>query len=1316
MTTSIEAAFVPPPQLVKALAPAIDEIVADALQEVRMTEDAAIETTAAPRIAATSGVSAQAPASTGAEADFYRIAGMTSMQPNPAFVGLEQQFAELRKRLRLAELARDQARTWRSESELTRTVTIYADPSLLRSLDATDTEVRGVIESGQHVRKPPRIAEERTRRRRRLLRSVLLLPDDRVPDDVDASLSDRAEDALDYAARFRSGRASDLVDEFRQQLVAEETLRLDGNAPQAATNVNRTVNASVDRMLFAIGSIDFSEAEITREELRQAFIRLGVYEIQARRRQRGGGERLPFGSSDDTERELLERYYRETVEANAVADMVFGDESWLDEVRGLFGDDDATRQDLAAFERYSTSLVTGDTATSPLEPSPWARERQRSLRTDEQVRDEFGLQVLETLRAEATIDGVGFRRADISEFTDQQREQLQLRRYNGNDSRRLAAQWLELTDEQVADMRRLARQRSLEVRTDEETLRVTRARVLFEVDAVRAAAEAQIARYRYELSRTEREIEAPLEVVRESASMVPLSFTATLEPKRDGARAVDGVAHTFTWFFVERAGRVPVQLRRQEGVSSGSDTLRLTNPTGERAAYVGGDRAGYYWVEIVRPSGGDEPASIFRSARAQVRVRSVCLRCQDEFYVGAGERRVFGECEWRALPVNKDLVDYRSREQFKPFIMALGQDGVAGSQSGYDYRPDTDDSIVDVRSGTLLLDDRSLLRAANLDQNEVRKRYFEFESVVANIARRFPSVMRQRYGERAATVLETLLAARVRAKNIPFIGAVFLTLDAPTTSTLEEVDNELGNIDEQVTSATEDLLRAITNNASPAEQRARAGTRRELRAEQQRRDAFRVEVLRPLAGIVRRRLDSRLQLDSEAIFDAAAATANAQSLGELPVVAIIQAVLSSPETPLRVAVTRSERRFFGEMAGRMGVFATAFRASSANAELITQYEKNEFEKDGRKVRVFGGAPLLDAYTRKRSSDRRGRLDAAERERRALDAQAERRRRVEQAAIDAAATSEDVRDVVTGTILSRKRPRFYREPTAPLGKRVPYNEFARRRSSRLAPVDRAQQDDERDLNDVLRAETKALADQLLARQTTSDVRASSLWFDRTTGALFGMGRWTSETFFFDRVGQLRLAERLKAASVRTGIANRAQKYIDETYTDERESARNELDVSAALGRPFGVPLSLWLELGNAAAANGIAAAAHIARRIFHVGGIERAFGQLDWRGVHSDANDQPTPYDVRFGDESTADQVTIVRGSERLFSGYNFESINARIQRLAERYRREPMLTLRGRIERLALYYNVLSQFAPKLNSLAVVDVDTIEREMAKIRQ
>ena len=158
-------------------------------------------------------------------------------------------------------------------------------------------------------------------------------------------------------------------------------------------------------------------------------------------------------------------------------------------------------------------------------------------------------------------------------------------------------------------------------------------------------------------------------------------------------------------------------------------------------------------------------------------------------------------------------------------------------------------------------------------------------------------------------------------------------------------------------------------------------------------------------------------------------------------------------------------------------------------------------------------------------------------------------------------------------------------------------------------------------------------------------------------------------------------------------------------------RNELEVAAALGKPLGVPTSLWLQLGEAAANNGIAATARIAKRIFDVGGIERAFGSLDWRGMHSDVDDQPDPYNVEFD----GDRVTITRGSERLFSGYDFSSINTRIRRLANEYRRQPTSALKKRIQNLALYYNVVAQFAPKLNSLAVVNVDVIEREMAKIR-
>ena len=215
---------------------------------------------------------------------------------------------------------------------------------------------------------------------------------------------------------------------------------------------------------------------------------------------------------------------------------------------------------------------------------------------------------------------------------------------------------------------------------------------------------------------------------------------------------------------------------------------------------------------------------------------------------------------------------------------------------------------------------------------------------------------------------------------------------------------------------------------------------------------------------------------------------------------------------------------------------------------------------------------------------------------------------------------------------------------------------------------------------------------------------------------GMSQWTASTFFRDSRGERRLAERLAAAAQRTQLANRAQQFIDESSTSADESLRRELNVSEALQRPLGVPLALWLELSSHAESAGIAATAAIARRVSRAGGIERAVGARDWRGVHSDESDQPVPYSVVFNDTNDGGKLdTIERGSERLYSGYDFTSIHRRIESLAHKYRQTPSPKLRRRIESLALYYNVLAQFAPKLQASSVVDVDMIEQQMSKIR-
>lgn len=252
---------------------------------------------------------------------------------------------------------------------------------------------------------------------------------------------------------------------------------------------------------------------------------------------------------------------------------------------------------------------------------------------------------------------------------------------------------------------------------------------------------------------------------------------------------------------------------------------------------------------------------------------------------------------------------------------------------------------------------------------------------------------------------------------------------------------------------------------------------------------------------------------------------------------------------------------------------------------------------------------------------------------------------------------------------------------------------------------------------IRFEAQRVANAHLAAMTALDVRTSEVWSDRGVRVVYSRGL-DAYNMFIDRVGELRLAERIAAASTRTNMETRARKFVNDAYSDERDLVKYDLEISAALSKPLGVSTSLWLTLGDVAQRNGVAATAQMARRIARVGGLEKALGVRDWRGIHSASDDQPTPYDIQFAQPAAAadkaSTIRVVRGSERLFSGYDYNSIHRRIQQLVYEHNVAPNAESGARIERLALYFNVLTQFAPKLATGGIVTVDDIEEMFRKV--
>lgn len=147
-----------------------------------------------------------------------------------------------------------------------------------------------------------------------------------------------------------------------------------------------------------------------------------------------------------------------------------------------------------------------------------------------------------------------------------------------------------------------------------------------------------------------------------------------------------------------------------------------------------------------------------------------------------------------------------------------------------------------------------------------------------------------------------------------------------------------------------------------------------------------------------------------------------------------------------------------------------------------------------------------------------------------------------------------------------------------------------------------------------------------------------------------------------------------------------------YLDQRECRDAQLNLYENAGAPLGVPLRLWL--------NGQASSREVS-------GVSDA----DWQGVHNEASDQPTVYQVTYGADG---QASIIRGSERLSTGYDFRGLHRRIVELVELHNKLPagaQQAARQKIDMLVLVYNAIAQFAPKLEGGVLVEAREIEQRV-----
>jgi len=185
---------------------------------------------------------------------------------------------------------------------------------------------------------------------------------------------------------------------------------------------------------------------------------------------------------------------------------------------------------------------------------------------------------------------------------------------------------------------------------------------------------------------------------------------------------------TFTWFARASNSDVERVVRERERTDGGtSDELLLAPALGAYSAALGGE----YRVRVTHRRAGDgvETARV-HSAVASVRVLDVCER--DGVLFDVNGPRTFGECAWRAHPV--DASRKRARTASEPLARMLGFTGANTAE------PDA-------------LDDESVLRKALLGRAQVRASHYAYAALLERLANGLLERLTARYGVSAPRVL-----------------------------------------------------------------------------------------------------------------------------------------------------------------------------------------------------------------------------------------------------------------------------------------------------------------------------------------------------------------------------------------------------------------------------------------------------------------------------------------------------------------------------------------------------------------------------------
>jgi len=588
-------------------------------------------------------------------ADGRRLDGLTMRVVNPEYLVRRREYAAIVRELQTQARARDRASTWLNAFERVPARGCFTVPRDNDVLEDTETEIVGVLLETAHVAKPDSVRDERNESIRRAL---LVKVGAKEIDEEALALSDTAN--VWAAVRALPKDANDTP------LFVQGPLPVFARVPTGVRTAEQIDEANVLLREWITKTSPqrdaaFIDAFVARAQLASepnAIIRALVDGV--RNRFRAAIRHYDWSESAVT----------------------------LDELKVLFIkylDDERSGAPLTDVREYRRAIVH----YLPVREmsGAWLLDYEASNRDA----DVFVRRVKSQLETDANNEDVGRRSQEMITYARERTTEL-VRAVRETIRLEVELQALVPTptlDERLRlELRALQAARVYSIDPTEEMLRVRRLRLRDAARFIHTETEARLARARAQLARMPPVIDVPLVVERDVNDA----------SRRDIVVRVvnaDGSANAQPYTFSTSHNNKTV---------SEPDAIEATITFNQKLTV---DDAGVYDVVAT-----DAAGAVVASGSLTLRLLASCVRCETARY-DVSTPRVFGECEWRAHPLN-GTIDVEIERAAEELGLTRVDDG---------YVPSLDDTFADKR------DDESLL-ALETHRHEWRTRYFTYDAVL----------------------------------------------------------------------------------------------------------------------------------------------------------------------------------------------------------------------------------------------------------------------------------------------------------------------------------------------------------------------------------------------------------------------------------------------------------------------------------------------------------------------------------------------------------------------------------------------------------